>query len=224
MSTKASTPAASTPGQRKRFSVRLILPIFVLLALSVFLLRGLWLDPKKLPSTLIGKPLPVADLQLLRPQKGAGGQLEWVPDPQPVSISSLQGQPWVLNVFASWCQACLVEHPHWLAMQKVLSNNAQASSQTPALVSQKPWRLVGLAYKDELQATLRWLQENGNPYDFILLDPKGQYGIDLGVYGVPETFVVSADNHVLHKQVGPVPATFVSQVQQILAMPIGGKS
>lgn len=161
--------------------LRLYLPILVLLFLGVFLLRGLWLDPKKLPSALIGKPAPVAQLPVL----GVDGinSLQ--------SIDALQGEPWVLNVFASWCQACLVEHPHFLALAK-----------------QKKIKLVGLAYKDNLEDTRRWLAQYGNPYDLILVDQQGQYGIELGVYGVPETFLMNANNTIIHKQVGPVPADY----------------
>ena len=72
--------------------------------------------------------------------------------------------------------------------------------------------LVGLAYKDELANTRRWLAQYGNPYDLILVDQKGQYGIELGVYGVPETFLMGASNTILHKQVGPVPADYFEKM------------
>ena len=162
--------------------LRLYLPILVLLFLGVFLLRGLWLDPKKLPSALIGKPVPAVVLPVL----GFDGTTEALQN-----IDALKGEPWVLNVFASWCQACLVEHPHFIALDK-----------------QKKIKLVGLAYKDDVANTRRWLAQYGNPYDLILVDQQGQYGIELGVYGVPETFLMSADNTIIHKQVGPVPTNY----------------
>lgn len=163
--------------------LRLYIPILVLLFLGVFLLRGLWLDPKKLPSALIGKPAPAVVLPVLDPNGNTAEVLK--------NIDELKGQPWVLNVFASWCQACLVEHPHFIELAK-----------------QKKIKLVGLAYKDDLTNTRRWLAQYGNPYDLILVDQQGQYGIELGVYGVPETFLMSADNTIIHKQVGPVPADY----------------
>lgn len=165
--------------------LRLYLPILGLLFLGVFLLRGLWLDPKKLPSALIGKPAPAVELPVLSVDGATKMQ----------SIEALKGQPWVLNVFASWCQACLVEHPHFIEMAKA-----------------KKIKLVGLAYKDDLDNTRRWLNQYGNPYDLILVDQQGQYGIELGVYGVPETFLMSADNTILHKQVGPIPADYLESM------------
>lgn len=171
--------------------LRLYLPILVLLFLGVFLLRGLWLDPKKLPSALIGKPVPLAVLPVLSFQGNEASSMQ-VADIQILQrIDELNGQPWVLNVFASWCQACLIEHPHFLELAK-----------------QKKIRLVGLAYKDDLASTRRWLAQYGNPYDLVLIDQNGQYGIELGVYGVPETFLMNSENTIVHKQVGPVPADY----------------
>ena len=171
--------------------LRLYLPILVLLFLGVFLLRGLWLDPKKLPSALIGKPVPQAVLPVLgfTGDEALAVQIADIKTLQ--NIDELKGKPWVLNVFASWCQACLVEHPHFIALAK-----------------QQKIKLVGLAYKDDLANTRRWLAQYGNPYDVILVDQQGQYGIELGVYGVPETFLMSADNTIIHKQVGPVPGDY----------------
>lgn len=172
--------------------LRLYLPIVVLFFLGIFLLRGLWLDPKKLPSALIGKPAPAMVLPML----DVNGSEVAVADIKNLqNTNELKGQPWVLNVFASWCQACLVEHPHWIELAK-----------------QKKIRLVGLAYKDDLANTRRWLAQYGNPYDLILVDQQGQYGIELGVYGVPETFLMSPENIVLHKQVGPVPADYFERM------------
>lgn len=171
--------------------LRLYLPILVLLFLGVFLLRGLWLDPKKLPSALIGKPAPAVVLPVLSFNGPEAGAVQ-IADIQTLkSIDALKGQPWVLNVFASWCQACLVEHPHFIALAK-----------------QNKIKLVGLAYKDDLANTRRWLAQYGNPYDLILIDQQGQYGIELGVYGVPETFLMSANNTIIHKQVGPIPVDY----------------
>lgn len=180
--------------------LRFYLPILVLLFLGVFLLRGLWLDPKKLPSALIGKTVPTAQLPVLQFDGPEGAAVSLVDIETFMNTPDLQGQPWVLNVFASWCQACLVEHPHLLELAR-----------------QQKIKLVGLAYKDDLANTRRWLAQYGNPYDLILIDQQGQYGIELGVYGVPETFLMNAQNLIVHKQVGPVPADyFVSMVQPAL--------
>lgn len=181
---------------KKRF--RLYLPILVLLFLGVFLLRGLWLDPKKLPSALIGKPVPAVELPVLS-FEGAESRAVQLADIQTLqSIDALKGEPWVLNVFASWCQACLVEHPHFIEMAK-------------QNIGQRKIKLVGLAYKDDLANTRRWLAQYGNPYDLILIDQAGQYGIELGVYGVPETFLMNADNTIVHKQVGPIPTDYLER-------------
>lgn len=175
--------------------LRLYLPILVLLFLGVFLLRGLWLDPKKLPSALIGKPVHVVQLPVLSFQ-GAESRAVQLADIQTLQkIDELKGQPWVLNVFASWCKTCLVEHPHFIELAK-----------------QKKIKLVGLVYKDDLANTRRWLAQYGNPYDLILIDQQGQYGIELGVYGVPETFLMNAENTIIHKQVGPIQADYFESV------------
>lgn len=171
--------------------LRLYLPILTLLFLGVFLLRGLWLDPKKLPSALIGKPMPAVALPVLSfdGDEAAAVQLENIQTLQ--NIDALKGKPWVLNVFASWCQACLLEHPHLIELAK-----------------QKKIKLVGLAYKDDLANTRRWLAQYGNPYNLVLIDQQGQYGIELGVYGVPETFLMNANNTIVHKHVGPIPSHY----------------
>ncbi|MCE2745975.1 MAG: DsbE family thiol:disulfide interchange protein [Burkholderiales bacterium] len=171
--------------------LRLYLPILVLLFLGVFLLRGLWLDPKKLPSALIGKPAPAVVLPVLSFSGPEAGSVQLTDIQTLQNIDELKGQPWVLNVFASWCQACLVEHPHFIALAK-----------------EKKIKLVGLAYKDDIANTRRWLAQYGNPYDMVLVDQQGQYGIELGVYGVPETFLLNANNTIIHKQVGPIPANY----------------
>lgn len=171
-------------------TIRLYLPLLILLFVAVFLLRGLWLDPKKLPSVFIDKPLPAFNLPVL----------EGMPQPESlvgasaVRNQALMGKPWVLNIFASWCQACIVEHPKLLKM-------AQAGQVM----------LVGVAYKDDPQATRNWLAKHGNPYDLVLEDASGRAGIDFGVYGVPETFVIDQKGIVRYKNVGPVDDVFFEQ-------------
>lgn len=180
---------------KKPRKLQVYAPVVVLVLLGVFLLRGLWLDPKKLPSTLIGKAIPQATLLVLSFDGQEAGAVNVLDIKTLQNTEGLKGQPWVLNVFASWCQACLVEHPHLLELAR-----------------QKKIRLVGLAYKDDLANTRRWLGQYGNPYDLVLIDQQGQYGIELGVYGVPETFLMSANNTVLHKQVGPVSSSYYDSI------------
>ncbi|MDX1669719.1 MAG: DsbE family thiol:disulfide interchange protein [Limnobacter sp.] len=186
-------------------TIRLFLPLLVLLFVGVFLLRGLWLDPRKLPSVFIDKPLPAFQLPLLAdisptvPVSADSGLL---------SKQNFEGKPWVLNVFASWCQACIVEHPHLLELAR-----------------RNQILLVGLAYKDEPSATRAWLAKHGNPYDIILEDQSGRAGIDFGVYGVPETFVLDEQGIVKSKHVGPIDPTFFNQqVLPVLQEPGASRS
>lgn len=178
-------------------AIRLYLPLIILLFVAVFLLRGLWLDPKKLPSVFIDKPLPAFSLPLL----------EGVPQPdqfQPATAlgnQALLGKPWVLNIFASWCQACIIEHPRFLEMAR-----------TGEVM------LVGVAYKDSAPATREWLNKHGNPYDLILEDSSGRAGIEFGVYGVPETFLIDQKGIVRYKNVGPVDDLFFDQHVKPLLM------
>lgn len=153
----------------------LALPLAAFLLLAVFLAAGLRLDPREVPSPLIGRPVPAFDSPLLA---DPGRRLR----PQ-----DLRGRPWVLNVWASWCGACREEHPlllRWAAQQQVT--------------------LIGLNYKDERSAGLGWLARLGNPYRDSLHDPDGRIGLDFGVYGVPETFVIDAQGVVRFKHIGPL--------------------
>lgn len=165
----------------------LILPILVLVALAVLLARGLQSDPRKLDSVRVGKPAPHIVLQTL--------------DGKNFDSASLKGQVWLLNVFASWCSACVIEHPNLVQ-----------------LADQKHLPLVGLAYKDKPEDTAAWLREHGNPYDQVPLDITGRIGIEYGVYGVPETFVIDAEGIVRQRHAGPIDAVFFAQqVQPLLA-------
>lgn len=172
--------------------LRLGLPLAVLLLLAALLARGLQLDPRTLPSALVGKPVPAFALPTL-----AGGTLT----PQ-----DLRGQVWVLNVFASWCGACIDEHPRLLTLA--------ANAKVP---------LLGLAYKDVPQDTRAWLREHGDPYRQVGLDTDGRVGIDFGVYGVPETYVIDGAGIIRYRQVGPVGPDFFAQHVASLLDPGKGK-
>jgi len=156
---------------------RYLLPLLVFIVMAGFLAIGLKLDPREVPSPLIGKPAPAFDL----PQLAA-------PD-QRLAAKDLRGQVWLLNVWASWCVACRQEHPLLVELSK--------SGQV---------KLYGLNYKDKREDALRWLANFGDPYLKSISDTDGLVGIDYGVYGVPETFVIDKQGVIRHKQIGPVTA------------------
>jgi cytochrome c biogenesis protein CcmG/thiol:disulfide interchange protein DsbE len=151
-----------------------LVPLALFVLLTAFLLRGLWLNPREVPSPLIGKPAP----QFTLPRLTADAQF---------ASKDLLGQVWIFNVWASWCTPCRVEHP--------LFNQLAAQKLVP---------IVGLNYKDTPQAAKRWLAELGDPYQLIVVDADGRVGIDYGVYGVPETFVIDKKGVIRHKHIGPV--------------------
>lgn len=155
------------------------IPLLLFLVLAGFLARGLQRDPRELPSPLIGKPAPAFTLPRL------DGQGEF-------SSRDLRGQVWMLNVWASWCGACREEHP-------VLVGYARSAS-IP---------VIGLDYKDQAAPAQRWLRELGNPYRLSAVDADGRVGIDYGVYGVPETYVIDKAGVIRFKLVGPVTPEFL---------------
>jgi cytochrome c biogenesis protein CcmG/thiol:disulfide interchange protein DsbE len=154
----------------------------VFIALVALLAAGLLLNPQEVPSPLIGKPAPSFDLPLLAE-----------PDKR-FSEKTLLGKPWVLNVWASWCPPCLAEHP-------VVSQMAR-SGIAP---------VVGLNYKDTREDALPWLKRNGNPFNAVVFDPNGRIGIDYGVYGVPETYVIDRAGVIRYKHIGPLTADVVQK-------------
>jgi len=163
--------------------LKYLLPFLLFIALAVFLALGLKLNPKDIPSPLIDKPAPAFSLPILG-----------IPEKQ-LSNQDLQGQVWLLNVWASWCVSCREEHP-------VLLQLAQQSSVT----------LVGLNYKDQADAAIEWLSKLGNPYTVSLMDSEGRTGIDYGVYGVPETFVIDKRGVIRYKHTGAVTADDLEKV------------
>jgi len=147
----------------------------VFVALVVLLAVGLTLKPREIPSPLIGKPAPAFELPLLDTPGKRFSQKDMI------------GQVWVLNVWASWCPPCLQEHP-------VIT----------ALAKDDPAPIVGLNYKDERKNALPWLERNGNPYRLVAQDLDGRIGIDYGVYGVPETYVIDHQGVIRYKHIGPM--------------------
>ena len=154
--------------------VLMLLPLAIFLLVAVFLYRGLFLDPTELPSALIGKPLPSFSLPS-------------VEDPQRlISAEDLKGKPALVNVWATWCVACKVEHP-------VLNKLAQQGV-----------NIYGVNYKDDNAAAQKWLRDFHDPYQLNIRDEQGSLGLDLGVYGAPETFVVDKQGIIRHKYVGVI--------------------
>ncbi len=163
---------------------RLFVPATVFGVLAVVLYFGFTLrDPKLLPSALLGKPFPAFDLPLLAQDEG---RLE----AQPLaSRSSLLGEVRLVNVWATWCPTCLAEHDQLMRIRTVSGLS-----------------IVGINYKDDVAAARSWLVRYGDPYDFNIVDANGDLGVDLGVYGAPETFLVDAQGVIRFKHVGDVNA------------------
>lgn len=155
--------------------LRFAVPILIFSVIGTALGIGLTLDPKNIPSALIGKPVPVFDLP---PVQGRTLGLQ---------NDDLQGDVTLLNVFASWCTACRAEHPLFmrLARQQIVP-------------------IHGLNYKDQPQDAAAWLDQLGDPYTRTGADINGRVGIEFGVYGVPETFVIGRDGRIAYKHIGPV--------------------
>ena len=154
---------------------RFLLPLIIFLVMVGFLAVGLHLDPREVPSPLVGKPAPAFDLPRLdQPEKT-------------FSPKAMLGQVWLLNVWASWCGACREEHPLLVALSKA-----------------KLVPLYGMDYKDTRAEAQQWLNEGGNPYVANAMDIDGRVGIDYGVYGVPETYVIDKAGVIAYKQIGPI--------------------
>lgn len=159
----------------RRARLVFLLPVLVFLALAVVLGVGLFLDPREVPSPLIGKPVPEFTLPPVR-----GRTLG-------LSSADLKGEVSLVNVFASWCVACREEHPLLMQLKQ------------QGLVS-----IHGLNYKDAPKDAAEWLDALGDPYTRTGADTDGRVGIDWGVYGVPETFVIDRNGHIAYKHIGPM--------------------
>ena len=168
--------------------LKFLLPMGIFLVLVVFLGIGLRLDPKEVPSPLIGKPAPAFALARLdKPE-------------QKIGRDDLLGKVWMLNVWASWCVACRQEHPLLVEFAKA-----------------KILPIYGLNYKDKPAAGRKWLADFGNPYTASLSDLDGRVGIDFGVYGVPETFIIDRQGMVRFKHIGPVtPEVLRTQIEPLV--------
>jgi len=154
---------------------RVLLPLGIFILLVGFLAVGLKLDPREVPSPLVGKPAPAFELPVLhQPDK------RFVP-------ADMRGKVWLLNVWASWCASCRDEHPLLVDLSK--------KGVLP---------ILGLNYKDRGEDAQRWLKQYGDPYQLSVVDADGRIGIDYGVYGVPETYLIDREGVIRYKQIGPI--------------------
>jgi cytochrome c biogenesis protein CcmG/thiol:disulfide interchange protein DsbE len=161
---------------------KFLIPLLLFIVLVVFLAVGLNRDPHEVPSPLINKPAPAFEVpQLLDPQKT-------------FSPASMKGQVWILNVWASWCVACREEHPVLVELAK--------SQVAP---------VIGLDYKDKREEALEMLSKQGNPFVLSAFDANGRVGIDYGVYGVPETYLIDRNGIIRFKHIGPLTKDIVNQ-------------
>ena len=164
-----------------------IVPLALFLIMVGFLIVGLQLDPRRVPSPLIGKQIPQFNLLEL----GANQTF--------ITNRDLPSTPYLLNVWASWCGACLEEHE---LLQQISDSG--------------PVKIVGLNYKDDYSEATRWLLRYGDPYIQKIFDPDARLGLNLGVYGVPETFLIDENGTIVYKHIGPLTFKIYSHLLQQL--------
>lgn len=150
----------------------LFVPLSVFLVITILLWSSLEREPGNLPSALIGRPFPEFSLTKLRAQD------------QYLSERDLSGAKALVNVWGTWCYACKLEHPY---LQKLSSEGV---------------KIIGLNYKDNREAAIEWLEKLGDPYSVTIFDKEGSLGLDIGVYGAPETYLIDAQGIILHRRVG----------------------
>lgn len=169
--------------------MRFAMPLVVVVALLGLLLVGLFLNPREVPSPFIGKAAPAFSIPRLE-------------DPaRTLSRDDLTGQVTLLNVWATWCVGCRQEHPLLVEIAR--------SGEVP---------IVGLNYKDQANDARAWLDRLGNPYVTNGFDPDGRVGLDYGVYGLPETFVIDRDGVIVHKHIGAVtPDAWENEIRPLIA-------
>ena len=185
---------STASGGRRIAAVAIVAGFLGLIALLLYGVRQSdRVDREALPSPLVGRPAPQFSLPLLH-EPG-----------REVTSAGLLGEPYLLNVWGSWCPACRVEHP-------VLERYAASGA----------IRVIGYNWKDEREDALRWLQQFGNPYAMVLVDYEGRSAIDWGIYGAPETFLVDAKGIVRWKYVGPLTDEVIDAELAPLVRNIGG--
>ncbi len=157
-----------------RSKILFLMPLMIFILLCFFLLKALNHDPYFLPSAQIGKAFPTFHLPSLK------GEAPFF------TRKDLLGHPALVNVWASWCPTCVAEHPMLIQL------------------AQSGVTIYGINYRDDTQDALHYLAEHGNPFKKIVVDAKGSLGVDLGIYGTPETFVIDAEGHILYRHVGDI--------------------
>ena len=175
--------------------LKYIFPLVLFIVIAIFLAIGLKLRPSEIPSPLLNKPAPTFSAPKLNSPN------------EKLSTADLKGKVWLFNVWASWCVSCRAEHP-------IINRLAQ---QQAAII-------VGLNYKDDPAAAKLWLETLGNPYNDSVMDADGRIGIDWGVYGVPETFVMDKHGIVRYKHTGPVTEEDVQLIFLPLIAKLQGES
>jgi cytochrome c biogenesis protein CcmG/thiol:disulfide interchange protein DsbE len=163
-------------------NIRFLLPLIIFIVVAAFLYKGLSLNPREVPSPFINKPAPDFALQKLDNMS------------EQFSNKDMLGKVWLLNVWASWCVACRQEHPLLVQMAR--------RGAVP---------IYGLNYKDAPTQARQWLKQHGDPYELSAVDYQGNVGIDYGVYGVPETFVIDKRGIIRHKVIGPITSGILNQ-------------
>ena len=158
------------------------IPLALFVLLVGFFAVGLFRDPREVPSPFIGRAAPAFKLEQLHQP-----QLAFTPE-------EMRGKVWLLNVWASWCESCRDEHPLLVGLSK-----------------QGVLPILGLNYKDKGEDARRWLARFGDPYQFSIVDAEGRIGIDYGVYGVPETYLIDAEGVIRYKQIGAITPAILEQ-------------
>lgn len=164
----------------------LFIPLAIFLGIGVFLFRGLQLDPTELPSALLNKPFPQFELTSLYEEDKL------------LTEKALIGEPALVNVWATWCPSCKQEH-------------AQLNR-----IKAEGYKVIGINYKDDRLKAKIWLEKYLDPYAVNVFDPKGSLGLDLGVYGAPETYVIDQQGVIRYKHVGVVDEKVWAQLKQIV--------
>ena len=173
--------------------LKLFIPLILFGVMALFLFRGLGLDPRELPSALIDRPLPEFSLPSL------GGD-------RMLTRADIAGQVALVNVWATWCSSCRVEHPY---LQQLADQGVA---------------IFGVNYKDEAAAARRWLDQLGDPYQLNIVDKQGTLGLDLGVYGAPETYLVDTAGVIRYRHVGVVDDRVWRSILQPLYAELGAEA
>lgn len=171
--------------------IRYLIPLGLFVGLAALLWQPLGQPPSALPSPLVNRPVPAFTLATLPADPAAADASK---ASRPFSPAQLQGRVWMLNVWASWCAACRDEHPLLVELSK--------TRQVP---------IVGLNYQDDPQRGRAWLAQHGNPYQVTAQDGDGRAGMELGVYGVPETFIIDKQGRIRLRHAGPITPQVLEQ-------------